>query len=67
MTQTQHIIVPVDFSPHSGAAVRWAAYWQQHTGAKVTVLHTRQFDAPPSFTLDQLTRCVYKLHARNRR
>ncbi len=56
MTQ-QHqsqIVVPIDFSPHSGAAVQWASFWQQHTGAQVTVVHCRQFEAPPAFTLDQV-------------
>ena len=52
--QLRHIVVPIDFSPHSGAAVRWAAYWQEQTGAQVTVLHCRQFEAPPTFTLDQV-------------
>lgn len=48
------IIVPIDFSPHSSAAVRWAAYWQQQSGAQVSVLHCRQYEAPPSFTLEQV-------------
>lgn len=56
MTQPRirQIVVPIDFSPHSGAAVCWAAYWQQQTGAQVTVLHCRQFEAPPAFTLEQV-------------
>jgi len=52
--QRRHIVVPIDFSPHSGAAVRWAAYWQERTGAQVTVLHCRPFEAPPAFTMDQV-------------
>lgn len=50
----KNIVVPIDFSPHSGAALRWAAYWQSQSEAQVTVLHCRAFDAPPSFTLEQI-------------
>ncbi len=48
------IVVPIDFSQHSGAALKWAEYWQKQTKADVTVLHCRTFDAPPSFTLEQI-------------
>jgi nucleotide-binding universal stress UspA family protein len=48
------ITVPIDFSPHSGAALRWAEFWQARTGAVVTVLHCRPFEAPPAFTLEQV-------------
>lgn len=50
----KQIIVPIDFSPHSAAALRWAALWQAKSGAFVTVLHCRNYEAPPTFTLDQV-------------
>lgn len=50
----QQIIVPIDFSPHSASALRWAALWQAKSGAKVNVLHCRDFEAPPTFTLEQV-------------
>ncbi len=56
MTQQQikQIVVLIDFSPQSAAAVRWAHYWQQQTGAKIIVGHCRSYEAPPTFTIEQV-------------
>jgi len=51
----KHILVPVDFSPHSARALQWAALWQQTLGGMVTVGHAMSFEPPLEFTEDQLT------------
>jgi len=51
----EQILVPVDFSPHSGRALQWAALWQQKLGGTVTVGHAMTFEPPLEFTEDQLT------------
>lgn len=53
-THYEHIIVPIDFSAHSGAAARWAALWQRRTGARVSVLHARQLEAPAFLGRDEM-------------
>jgi|GEM_PF-1470206 len=50
----KHILVPVDFSPHSALALQWAALWQQTLGGTVTVGHAMSFEPPLEFTEDQL-------------
>jgi len=50
----KHILVPVDFSPHSALALKWAALWQQKLGGRVTVGHAMSFEPPLEFTEDQL-------------
>lgn len=54
MTNINEIVVPIDFSPHSGAALKWAEYLQSQTETQVTVLHCRTYDAPPAFTMEQV-------------
>ncbi len=35
----QHILVPVDFSPHADQALNHAVFWAEHLGSRLTVLH----------------------------
>ncbi|MHB9110297.1 MAG: universal stress protein [Armatimonadota bacterium] len=49
-----HILVPVDLSPHSALALKWAALWQGTLGGTVTVGHAMTFEPPREFTEEQL-------------
>ena len=49
-----HILVPIDLSPHSAQALRWAALLQQTLGSTVTVGHAMSFEPPREFTVEQL-------------
>jgi uncharacterized protein (DUF302 family)/nucleotide-binding universal stress UspA family protein len=50
----RHIVVAIDFGEASGRACGAAATLARATGARVTVLHAEQFEAPPYFTHEQL-------------
>lgn len=46
----QHILVPSDFSDLSAAALRFAARLAHSCGARLSVMHAYNFEAPPYFT-----------------
>ena len=52
--QLKHILCPVDFSPHSAAALRIAGGMAGMFGAAVVVLHAQRLEAPEYFTKAQV-------------
>ena len=49
-----HVLCPVDFSPPSAAALRFAGELVEATHAGLTILHAHHWEAPPYFTPAQI-------------
>ena len=49
------VLCPVDFTPHSAIALKFASSIADVFGAKLRVLNVRESDAPPYFTESQLS------------
>jgi nucleotide-binding universal stress UspA family protein len=44
--EIRHVLCPVDFSPISDMALRYAAVAARQFGARLTVLHAERFEFP---------------------
>jgi nucleotide-binding universal stress UspA family protein len=53
-TPFQNVLVPVDFSPLSGHALRYAAGLAHCPGTQLTAMYAHTFSPPPYFTEDRI-------------
>jgi hypothetical protein len=53
--QPRRILCPVDFSPLSSLALKYAAVGAREYGAELTVLHAQTFEPPPYFVHSEMS------------
>ena len=61
------ILVPVDFNPHAGAALRHAVDLARKSSARIVVLYASPVDVPTEFTASQTPKLAARIEESRRR